>query len=86
MLKHIIHEHTIERKNGRYTAVECLRFVTHMCNRMPDSFNQRFTIAELVRLWQVSYLCEWDYDPHEWSEDQIADALGDGIIPTFDEE
>ena len=57
-----------------------------MCDRMPEGFNQRFTIAELVRLWQVAQLCEWDYDPHQWTEDQITDALGDGIMPTFDEE
>lgn len=81
-LKPIIHEaHT-----GRFTAVEVLRFVTRMCDRSPETFNQRFTIAELVRLWQVSYMCDWDIDPYQWSEEQIADALGDGIIPTFDEE
>lgn len=57
-----------------------------MCDRSPETFNQRFTIAELVRLWQVSYMCDWDIDPYQWSEEQIADALGDGIIPTFDEE
>lgn len=82
MLKHIIHSHTI----GHRSPVEVLRRVVDMCDRSPESFNQRFTIAELVRLWQVSYLCEWDIDPYQWSEEQIADALGDGIIPTFDEE
>lgn len=82
MLKHIIHSHEI----GRHSPVEVLRRVAGMCDRSPETFNQRFTIAELVRLWQVSYLCEWDIDPYQWSEKQIADALGDGIIPTFDEE
>ena len=82
MLKHIIHSHTI----GHRSPVEVLRRVVDMCDRSPESFNQRFTITELVRLWQVSYLCEWDYDPYQWSQEQIADALGDGIIPTFDEE
>lgn len=82
MLKHIIHEHKI----GRRAPVDILRRVADMCDRSPETFNQRFTIAELVRLWQVSYLCEWDLDPYQWSEEQIADALGDGIIPTFNEE
>ena len=82
MLKHIIHSHEI----GRRSPVEVLRRVAAMCDRSPETFNQRFTIAELVRLWQVSYLCDWDLDPYQWSEEQIADALGDGIIPTFDEE
>ena len=83
MLKQIIHDPAIPA-NGRLLApVEVLRSVTRMCDRMPESFTQRFTIAELVRLWQVAQLCEWDYDPCWWTEDQIADALDDGIIPTW---
>lgn len=30
-------------------------------------------------------VCEWDFEPYQWSEEQIAAALGDGIIPTFDD-
>jgi len=81
MLKHIIHSHEI----GRFTAVEVLRRVADMCDRSPETFNQRFTIAELVRLWQVSQLCEWDYYPDQWSAEQVEAALGDGAVPTFDE-
>lgn len=65
--------------------VEALRAVVQLCDRSPESFNERFTIAELVQLWAVARACDWDFDPHQWSEDQIEAALQEGEVPEFDD-
>lgn len=52
---------------------------------MRESFNDLFTIAQLVNLWRALHLCEWDISPDEWSPRQVNEALC-GIVPQFREQ
>lgn len=66
------------------TGVDELRKAVNVINGMRESFNDRFTIAQLVNLWRALHMCEWDIAPDEWSGRQVNEALR-GIVPQFRE-
>jgi hypothetical protein len=45
-----------------------------------ESFNQRFSALELLRIAACLRACEWDYMPDEWTEAQVKQALR-GHVP-----
>lgn len=66
----------------RLTGAEELRKAVNVINNMRESFNDRYTAAQLLTLWRAFHACEWDIAPDEWSQRQIYEALR-GIVPQF---
>lgn len=73
---------TAESPSGR-TGIEDLRRLVMNFNYCRESFLERFTIAELVKLHHAHQGCAWDFFPDQWTERQVREALR-GRIPTWD--
>lgn len=68
----------------KLTGAEELRKALNVINGMRESFNDRYTAAQLITPWRALHACEWDITPDEWSDRQVNEALR-GIIPQFRE-
>lgn len=72
----------------RYDAVKPLDrlvSVARCFRNLPESFTDRFTVAQLLTLHR-SWLCsDWDIPPSKWTERQLAEGL-EGIAPNWDAE
>lgn len=66
------------------TGAEELRAAHNVIDGMRESFNDRFTAAQLLTLWRALHLCEWDITPDQWAPRQVDEALR-GIVPQFRE-
>ena len=66
------------------TAIEILRDMVAGFDRCDESFNDRFTLPELVRIWDAWAQCGFDYYPDQWSDRQVREALR-GIAPNWDD-
>ncbi len=64
-------------------AIEHLRLLVRNFDGMNETFNQRFTITQLIALHRAWMLSDWDICPDEWEERQVWEALK-GRPPTFD--
>ncbi len=51
------------------------------CN---ESFNQRWTLEQLVQIHRVFRRCGWDIYPDAWTPRQVREALA-GVAPQWDE-
>jgi hypothetical protein len=61
--------------------IDDLRRLVAVMNCCNESFLQRFTIDELVRVFSAHQRCEWDFYPDQWTEAQVQQALR-GEVPT----
>ncbi len=66
----------------KLVGIEELRKAVNVFDNCRESFNDRFTMTQLITLWRALHLCEWDITPDEWSERQVNEALR-GIVPQF---
>lgn len=48
-----------------------------------ESFNQRFSLSELEKIYSAWVASDWDVRPSAWSERQLGEALGLGRSPSF---
>lgn len=62
---------------------DTLRTIVRNMDDCDESFNQRWTPEELVRIGMAFLLCGWDIYPDRWTERQITEAL-QGIEPKWD--
>jgi hypothetical protein len=74
---------TIERVPA--LTVDELRKAVRTIDWMRESFNDKFTAQELLRLITVARECEWDLMPDQWTAAQCAEALAFGTVPRFEE-
>ena len=74
---------TIERV--RAATVEELRRAVRIIDMMRESFNEKYTAQELVRLMVVCWSGDWDVLPDDWTAQQCGDALAFGSVPRFEE-
>jgi hypothetical protein len=65
-------------------AIEELRHIVRSFANVNESFNQRFTLTELVTIHRCWMASGWDIYPDKWTPLQVAEALR-GIIPSWDE-
>lgn len=68
------------------TGIEKLRLLVSNANYCNESFNEQFTIEELIKIHRALALCAWDILPDSWTERQIREALELGRVPTWDEQ
>ena len=69
--------------NTHGTAIEVLRHMVDVFGDCNESFLDRFTRDQLVRLYDAWMASEWDIAPDRWSEAQVQDAIRYGIEPSF---
>lgn len=69
----------------KMTGIEELRLTVNVCSWMKESFNDRYSAAQLVAICIAHSKCEWDYLPDTWTTRQVKEAIK-GIVPRWDEE
>lgn len=65
--------------------IDELRMLVRNANDCNETFNQRYSIEELVqihRMWQAS---DWDNYPDTWTKQQVQEAL-QGKVPKWNDE
>jgi hypothetical protein len=67
------------------TAIENLRDMVAAFDQCSEDFNCRFTLPELVRIWDAWNQCGWVFYPDQWSDRQVREALR-GVAPDWDDE
>ena len=65
-------------------AIEILREMIAAFDQVNEEFNWRFTLPELVRIWDAWNQCGWDFYPDQWSDRQVREALR-GIAPDWND-
>lgn len=65
--------------------IDGLRSMVNLFNNCNETFNQRFTIEDLVKLYKAYKASEWDIPPDQWTEFQVRAALKYGTPPEWDE-
>jgi hypothetical protein len=67
----------------RLSGVEIIRLVVRNLDDCRESFLQRFTAIQLLKIGIAHLACGWDFPPDQWEERQIQEALR-GKIPRWD--
>jgi hypothetical protein len=65
-------------------GIENLRRARNLFDNCNGDFNDRWTIHELIQLYDAYERCGWDITPDRWSEEQVQAAL-QGTPPSFEE-
>ena len=69
--------------NHERTGAETLRLIVRNIGDCRESFNDRFTLDELIKIHLMFLECGWDIYPDQWEERQIKEAL-ERKIPKWD--
>lgn len=64
-------------------GIEQLRAVVKAFGDVNESFVQRFSVSQLIRLHEAWLLCDWDFSPDTWTERQVKEAMR-GTVPQWD--
>lgn len=65
------------------TGIAQLRAAVVALGHVRESFLQRFSAAELLKINAAWLASEWDFYPDAWTERQIREALR-GVAPRWD--
>lgn len=63
-------------------AIDELRLIVRNFDDCRDSFNQNYTIDQLVQIHRMWMACDWDNYPDTWEDRQVEEAL-QGIVPRW---
>lgn len=66
-------------------GIDGLRNMVKQFNYCNETFLQKYSIQELIKIGKALSKIEWDYLPDQWTEKQINDALNDRV-PQWDSE
>lgn len=69
--------------NIHKTAIDAMREMVAAFDRCNETFNQQFTLPQLVKIWNAWNQCGWTIPPDEWTSQQVREALR-GIAPDWD--
>ena len=64
------------------TGAELLRLIVSNINATRESFNDKYSIDELIQIHRMFLLSDWDIYPDEWTKRQVKEAL-EGIPPQW---
>lgn len=64
------------------TGADELRLIVQNMNVTRESFNDQYTLEELIQIYRMHLLSEWDFYPDEWTSRQVKEALK-GIPPKW---
>lgn len=65
-------------------GIELIRYVNRLFDNCNETFNQRFTAKQLVKLAEMCSKSDWDILPDKWEENQIIDALLCNKVPNWE--
>lgn len=66
-------------------GIDRLRGAASYFNWCNESFNQRYTAEELLKIYAVGMVCGWDVYPDQWTRQQCEAAIKEGKLPKFEE-
>lgn len=64
------------------TGAELLRLIVQNISATTESFNDQYSLEELVQIHRMFLLSDWDIYPDEWTRRQIKEAL-EGYPPQW---
>lgn len=74
----------ITRPDGaKWTAIETLRHISSAFDYCNETLLQRYTIEELLKIYDAWMRSEWDFYPDQWTTRQLGDAIKKGRAPTW---
>lgn len=76
-------------------SIELLRDTVNLFNDCDESFNQRYTAEELLKIAKACFEGQWGVSPDYWQKRQIEEAIQlgksprwreteDGIVPVYE--
>lgn len=65
-------------------GVDLLRGAVNVFGHCSETFNQRFSAEDLLKLYRAFYVCGWDITPDRWTDRQVFEALL-GVAPQWDD-
>ena len=74
---------TIQETTNDRTGAEELRLIVSNMNTTSETFNDRYTLEQLVQIGRMLLASEWDIYPDQWTDRQVREALK-GIPPQWD--
>lgn len=66
-------------------AIDELRKMVRNFDSNNETFNQRFSMSQLIQIHRMWMASEWDFHPDEWTEQQVQEALA-GHPPQWDQD
>lgn len=66
-------------------AIDELRLLVRNANDCNETFNQRFSVLELIQIHRMWHASDWDTYPDTWTEQQVQEAL-QGNVPKWNDE
>ena len=60
----------------KWDGIDQLRTAVRLFDNCNESFNQQFTVQELLTLWRAYRDCGWYIPPNVWTPRQVREALG----------
>jgi hypothetical protein len=66
-------------------AITELRSMVRLFGRCNESFNQRWTLEELTKIYEAYHACEWDILPDAWPANILAHVIEYGPGEVFGE-
>jgi hypothetical protein len=67
-------------------GIETLRHAVKVLDTCNETFNQKYTAVELLKLVRIAGLSKWDIYPDHWSTRQIREALDFGTVPDWNDD
>lgn len=64
------------------TGAELLRLIVQNINTTHESFNDQYSLDELIQIHKMFLLSDWDIYPDDWTKRQVKKAL-QGIPPQW---
>lgn len=66
-------------------AITELRVMVRLFSRCNESFNQKWTLEQLIKIYEAYHACEWDILPDAWPASLLAHAVEHGPDEVFSE-
>lgn len=63
--------------------IEEMRMFVKWCDWQREGFLERFTLPQLVKLFNACQLCGWDFFPDQWTDRQVRAALLRDEVPDW---
>lgn len=69
---------------GDRKGIDLLRYAVRLLDDCNETFNQRWSASQLIRIAEAMQKCEWDFFPHQWTERQKQECVQFGITPQWE--
>ncbi len=68
-----------------YSGIELLRYSVRLLDSCLETFNQKYSAEELLKIAEMMQKSEWDIYPDAWTARQVKEALK-GVVPQWTDE